>query len=209
MAARENKGKFVVVEGLDGSGKSTQASCIFEYLARSEAKLKFGHRGAHLTREPTAGMIGGLIRSQLAHEWKSSRECLQLLFAADRAYHLEKEILPLLAKGVTVVSDRYFISSCAYGSAVPKDIGWFLEVNKKFLVPDLTFYIDVSPKVCLKRIHGDRLQTTIFEKEKELERVRKNYLIVMKKFRNIVVVNGERPVDVITSDIISSLAKYL
>lgn len=101
-------GKFIVFDGLDGSGQSTQAGKLVDFLNLPEQKLKFGHTGVQVTKEPTSSLIGGLIRSQLTHEWKSSQECLQLLFSADRAHHLEKEIIPLLERGVTVICDRYF-----------------------------------------------------------------------------------------------------
>jgi len=73
-------GKFIVFDGLDGSGMSTQAQKLVEFLNKKEQKLKFGHTGAYLTKEPTSSLIGGLIKSQLTHEWKSSPECLQLFF---------------------------------------------------------------------------------------------------------------------------------
>lgn len=201
----KHKGKFIVVEGLDGSGKSTQALRIVSYVNEPQNKLVFGYRGVHLTREPTDSLIGGLIRSQLKHDWHSSPTCLQLLFAADRAYHLEKEVLPLLEKGVVVVSDRYFFSSFAYGALNPKDAAWLFAINSKFLVPDLTFFIDVAPKTCIERIKGDRFEVSLFEKEQELARVRRNYKFLLSKFKNIVVVQGDRSADEVTDDIIGVL----
>ena len=78
-------GKFIVFEGLDGSGKSTQANLLVDFLQQQL------HQKTHYTSEPTPNIIGGLIRSQIAGDWKTSNECLQLLFSADRLYHLEKE----------------------------------------------------------------------------------------------------------------------
>ena len=108
-------GKFIVFDGLDGSVQSTQAGKLVDFLNLPDVKLKFGHTGVHLTKEPTSNLIGGLIRSQLGHEWKSSRDCLQLLFSADRAHHLEKEIIPLLERGVIIVCDRYFFATSGIG----------------------------------------------------------------------------------------------
>ena len=84
-------GKFIVFEGIDGSGKSTQAGLLFHYLKERKKRV-------HSTSEPTQYLIGGLIKSWLAKDWQSTPDCLQLLFAADRAYHLDKEIIPLLKK---------------------------------------------------------------------------------------------------------------
>lgn len=194
-------GKFIVFDGLDGSGQSTQAGALVDFLNESKQKLKFGHTGAYLTKEPTSSLIGGLIRSQLTHDWKSSQECLQLLFSADRVHHLEKEIIPLLERGVTVVCDRYFFSTIAYGSLDIKDRKWLLDLNKNFLLPDLTFLLKVSPKICIERIQKTRYGITLFEKEELLAKVWSNFEKLAKQFKNIYVINGERPVDKISEDI--------
>jgi len=91
MKKNKYKGKFIVIEGLDGSGSSTQVVRVANFLKERNKKI-------HITKEPTNNLIGGLIRGQLTGDWKSSSECLQLLFAADRAHHLEKELIPLLKK---------------------------------------------------------------------------------------------------------------
>src|SRR3989338_2983887 len=109
------RGKFIVFEGLDGAGSSTQANRLADYLRLSGKK-------AIVTKEPTNNMIGGLIRGQLTSDWKTWPECLQLLFSADRAHHLEKEIIPLLKQGITVITDRYFFSTLAYGALEIKDM---------------------------------------------------------------------------------------
>lgn len=200
-------GKFIVFEGLDGSGQSTQAGKLADYLNQKEQKLKFGHIGVHLTKEPTSGLIGGLIKSQLNHDWKSSAECLQLLFAADRAYHLEKEIIPLLKRGVTVVCDRYFFSSFAYG-ALESDQNWLFQINDRFLSPDITIFLKVSPRVCIERISKTRWETTLFEKEKLLEKVFKNYMKLTPKFKNIYVIDGEQPIEKVFQDVIKICEKH-
>jgi len=187
-------GKFIVIEGLDGSGQSTQAGKLVDFLNDN-------HRKAHLTKEPTASLIGGLIRSQLNHDWKSSQECFQLLFCADRAYHLEKEIIPLLEKGVNVVCDRYFFSTIAYGSLDIKDKNWLLELNKNFLLPDLTILLKVPAKICIERISKNRYDIALFEKEELLTRVGKNFDKLAEEFENVVVVNGENPVEEVFEEI--------
>jgi len=188
------RGKFIVFDSLDGAGNSTQVKLLADYLNKIGKKTQ-------ITKEPTSYLIGGLIKSQLSRDWKSSQVCLQLLFAADRAYHLEKEILPLLKKGINVISDRYFFSSLAYGNLEINDMNWLIEINRKFLLPDLTFFLKVSPKICIQRIKKDRFQITLFEKEKILKKVWKNYEILAKKFKNVFVINGERSIEKIAQEI--------
>jgi dTMP kinase len=187
-------GKFIVFDSLDGSGISTQAKLLADYLNA------IGER-THITKEPTSYLIGGLIKSQLTHDWRASPECLQLLFCADRAYHLEKEIVPLLKRGINVISDRYLFSTLAYGNVEIKDLNWLIEINKKFILPDLTFFLKVSPKVCIERIKKNRFEITLFEKEKILRKVWKNYEILAKKFKNVFIINGERAPEEIAKEI--------
>lgn len=193
---RENpySGKFIVFDSLDGAGNSTQVKLLADYLNKIGKKT-------HITKEPTSGLIGGLIRSQLNHDWKSSQICLQLLFSADRAYHLEKEVIPLLKRGINVISDRYFFSTMAYGNLEINDLNWLIEINKKFILPDLTFFLKVSPRTCIERIKKDRFEITLFEKEKILEKVWKNYEVLAKKFKNVFVINGEQPIEKVFSQI--------
>ncbi|MCK4781705.1 dTMP kinase [Candidatus Parcubacteria bacterium] len=192
MKKNPYQGKFIVFEGIDGSGQSTQADKLVDYLSRPEQKFQLGKPGAHLTKEPTNNLIGGLIRGQLTHNWQTKQECLQLLFAADRAHHLEKEIIPLLEKGITVVCDRYFFSTIAYGALEIKDWDWLIEINKHFLSPDLTFLLEVEPKICLERIEKNRFSIELFEKQKILEKVWQNYEKLSKEFKNIYIINGEQ-----------------
>ncbi len=187
-------GKFIVFDSLDGSGQSTQAKLLAETLN------KVGKR-THITKEPTSYLIGGLIKSQLTHDWKSSQVCLQLLFCADRAYHLEKEVIPLLKRGINVISDRYFFSTLAYGNLEIKDLDWLIKINEKFLLPDITFFLKVSPKVCLQRIKKDRFEVTLFEKERILKKVWQNYEKLAKKFPNIFVIDGERSIEEVAKEI--------
>lgn len=196
MVKNQFGGKFVVFEGLDGSGKSTQAGYLGKKLKESLVK-------SHQTYEPTQYLIGGLIRSFLANDWKSSPECLQLLFAADRSYHLEKEIYPALEKKITVVCDRYCFSSFAYG-ALDCDLDWLIKVNDNFLLPDLTIVLKSDPKLCVQRMHKERFSVELFEKVEKLEAVWLNYEKIIAKFKhsaNIEILDGDRPVEEIFKDV--------
>jgi dTMP kinase len=187
-------GKFIVFEGLDGSGKSTQVGLVFDFLKGKDQKV-------HSTSEPTQYLIGGLIKSWVSNDWKSTPECLQLLFAADRAYHLDKEITPLLKKGVTVICDRYFLSSLAYGDLEIKDLNWLISLNQNFILPDITILLKVSPKICLQRMLKERFFLNLFEKEKKLKKVWQNYEKLTKKYKNIYIVDGEKSIEEISEGV--------
>ncbi len=202
MEKNRYAGKFIVFEGLDGSGKSTQADLLFDFLNTKKQQQLLGHAGVHITSEPTASLIGGLIRGQLSHDWKSSPETLQLLFAADRLYHLHKEIIPLLERGVTVLCDRYFFSAIAYGGVEIKNEKWLYQINDMVLFPDIVFFLKISPKICIQRIQSTRYGITLFEKELLLAKVGENYMKLAKKFPDTIhVINGEFPVEKIAKDI--------
>lgn len=194
-------GKFIVFEGLDGSGSTTQASELRDFLNKAPSKFVLGRPLVHLTKEPTNNIIGGLIRGQLTSDWKTQPECLQLLFAADRSHHLEKEIIPLLSDGVTVITDRYFLSTVAYGALEIKDMDWLIELNKHFISPDITFLLKVSPKTCIERIRKDRFSIELFEKEEALTKIWQNYEELAKRFENVYIIDGERPIKDVFEDI--------
>ena len=162
------RGLLIAIDGLDGTGLSTQTS-------RLAAWLKANGHEVHATKEPTTGPAGAILRLALMKRLAPLDEtALALLFAADRADHLSGEILPLLRRGVTVVTDRYLLSSLAYQSA-HVDAAWFEHVNAVFPPADLTVYLDVSPAECMRRIHGSRTHTEKNEGLDELTRVREQF----------------------------------
>jgi len=132
---------------------------------------------------------------------QSSNDCLQLLFSADRAFHLEKEIIPLLKRGIGVICDRYAFSSLAFGLPSSNDLDWLINLQRKFLLPDITFFLKVSSEVCIKRIQESRFETTLFEKKEIFEKVWQNYEKISRMFDNVYVVDGERPIEVIAQEV--------
>ncbi len=186
-------GKFIVFEGLDGAGSSTQ-------IDKLAASLKKEGRNPVVTKEPTNNIIGGLIRGQLTKDWNSSMECLQLLFAADRAHHLDRLIIPALKDKKIVLCDRYFFSTAAFGS-LDLDRNWLLEINDQFILPDLIILLKVSPRECLKRMHENRFQLELFEEEKKLQKVWKTYMWLAKKFPHVRLIDGEKEVEKVASEI--------
>jgi dTMP kinase len=198
MIKNANPGKFIVFEGLDSAGKSTQTGELVRHFGENcVAKIR-------ATFEPTQLLVGGLVRARLLGEWQSTPECLQLLFAADRAEHLKKEILPLLERGINVVGDRYFLSSVAYG-AIDCDPEWLAQINSRFLAPDLTIFLNVPPAVCAQRIAANGRSIELFEKSDILEKVKTNYLDAIARFgkeMDIVALDGTLSVPEVAADVI-------
>jgi len=198
-----NKPLFIVFEGLDGAGTTTQVDLLAGYLRNEKSEQKIV-----VTKEPTNNIIGGLIRGCLTGDWKTSPAGLQLLFAADRAHHLSKEIDPALNDGCIVICDRYCLSTLAYG-AMDLDQKWLEQINSRFRQPDLTFLIDVSAKTALLRMQKVRYTIELFEHETALEKVRKNYLDLAQSKKNIYIINGEEAITRVRDDINKVVKKYI
>jgi dTMP kinase len=195
------RGAFIVLEGLDGSGISTQSTLLESYLRKQGYKTL-------LTKEPTTGLIGGMIREALKEDWSTSFKSLQLLFCADRARHLEDEIEPAMAKGRVVVCDRYFFSTLAYGFAAGVDSHWLFNINRIFRLPDLTIFLDISPDISFSRIENGREKRELFEKREALGKVRKAYLNLAKRFK-FKIVNGEQETDEISKEVQGIVERFL
>lgn len=161
----ENKrGRFIVFEGIDGSGKSTQIGKLAEYI-RSLDK----YQDVLLTREPTSR--AGEIKKKLleANNVFSDGEQFAKLFVEDRRIHTYKQILPELNHGSFVLCDRYTISTCAYQSAQGVDLDKLFQMHcdAAIRVPDLTFYVFVPLEVSLDRIEKRVGKKEIFETNKD------------------------------------------
>jgi dTMP kinase len=186
------KNIFIAIEGIDGSGKSTQAKNI---ATRLEAE---GHK-VYLTFEPTDMRIGKMIRSILGGKEKADEKVIAALFVADRLDHILHEtngILKKLADGYTVITDRYYFSSYAYHGA-HMDMDWVIQSNKMaadILKPDVNIFVDVSPEVAMKRINANRATIEIYETLDNLKAVQAQYHKAFEKLKqseHIVSVNGD------------------
>ena len=184
---------FVAFEGIDGAGLTTHARLTEKFLESRGFRVV-------LTKEPTDGLIGGLIRACLRGEWRTDPMTLQLLFAADRCHHVNTVILPALRAGRAVVTDRYVFSSLAYGS-LDLDYEWLKVVNSKFPLPDVTFVLDIDPSVAMERIRGDRFAVELFEEVEKLERVRSAYLRIAREFSNVYIVKTDDEVGEVQREI--------
>lgn len=150
MTSPSSPPRFLVLEGIDGSGTTTQAKRVGERLRAR------GHRVVD-TREPSPGPIGTLTRSMLAAGGALSvgPEALALLFAADRLEHLAREIEPALAEGALVLCDRYVVSSWVYQS-LDCELAWVQTINRCARWPDLTFVFDLPAELALARVAARR-----------------------------------------------------
>ena len=197
------KGKFIVFEGLDGSGMSTQAKMAKEFLEERGISVVLG-------KEPTSDYEPGKeIRKILRREKKVTPKELQELFAKDRKEHLEKSIMPALKDGKWVISDRYFFSSFAFGSADGLDLEWLIKINNSFLLPDKTILLKVRPSICIERINKRGVKREIFEEERKLALVWQTYEKLPLRFDNMEIINGENPQNEVFEDIKQAINKLL
>lgn len=169
MLAQTFPGKFIVLEGIDGSGKSTQIKKIAAYLeAESKAVVT--------TEEPTNTPIGTFIRRRLEGEFTLDNTVFQMLYIADRLQHLEDVVLPALREGKIVLCDRYHFSTIAYGEAMGCDEHLLRAYDGKILRPDVAIYIDISPATAMRRITVRNGAHELFEKRDQLKKIHGSYV---------------------------------
>jgi dTMP kinase len=186
------RGWFIVFEGVDGSGKSTQLDLL-------SMKLRDQGIDHMLEREPSDGSIGRFIRDYAeAGERYLSPESEALLFTADRFEH-SKRIEIILEQGLTVICDRYYHSTLAYQGAAGVDVAWLRDLQKFALKPDLVLLLDVDPEWSLMRVSGRTL--TVFENRNYLKMVRDLYISFAKKGEMRIVDTG-RPVDEVEAEVL-------
>lgn len=162
---RTNKGILIAVEGIDGTGKSTQVGMLAEYLRKKGCTVIE-------TREPTDGPFGRKIRQLYANRGQCSPEEELALFIEDRRQHVEEVIGPALAEGHIVVTDRYYFSTAAYQGANGHDPEDVFVKNSFAPEPDLVILLTMKPQASLTRIkelRGEELND--FEQEDQLHRV--------------------------------------
>ena len=136
-------GLLIALEGIDGSGTTTQGAHLCETLRSRGLSV-------HLTAEPSTGPIGQVIRRVLHGELAMTSRVLAMLFAADRIDHLEREINPQLERGAVIVSDRYLLSSLAYQS-LDNPLDWVADLNKLARRADLNLLLRVSSETAARR----------------------------------------------------------
>ena len=202
------RGKFIVFEGIDGSGKSTHARLLTERLAAE------GH-DVYLTREPSDGEAGVLLRRCLTGASDMPEKAIAGLFMTDRIDHIMRPndgLLARLERGQTVLCDRYYFSSFAYNSLFAP-MEWIIEINRvalETLRPDLTLFLDIPPESFASRI-TERGERERYEKGETLRRVRENYLKAFAALpeEKVAVVNNARPIEEAAEEVYSLVKQVM
>lgn len=197
MPYREILKKFIVLEGLDGSGTTTQLNMLGEKFRQSNINCL-------LTMEPTGGCVGEIIRKALKKEIVLDKKTLALLFSADRNEHLcgRDSIREHLARGDWIVSDRYFFSSIAYQS-LDCEREWVISLNN-YPLPEYLFFLDISPEECqerVKRRNSKEIFDDIAMQKKILENYRYAFSLYEKTQMKIHYIDGTLSPDIINEKI--------
>lgn len=174
------KGKFIVLEGLDGSGKSTHTMLLAQSLSKAVNQECF------TTREPSDSEVGKLIRRALTKQIELLPATMAYLFAADRFEHVVTELIPRLEAGIHVICDRYYLSNFAYQcQSVNLDtLIFYNQPSINLLRPDITVFLDLDPRRCVERMSGDRRGEQIYEGLETLEKVKQGYFKVIDKLKD-------------------------
>ena len=203
------QGKFIVLEGIDGSGKSSQIGPLAERIQGLGLRCR-------ADREPTGGPVGSLIRQIFTGRVSADNRVIAALYAADRIDHLVNSVDGLCAaigQGITVVRDRYYFSSYAYHS-VDLDMDWVIQANAVsagLLRPTLTVFLDVPVETALERIRKNRFVEEIFDGEARLRRTRELYFEAfgrLKDVENVAVVDGTGTPEEVAARIWTAVSPY-
>lgn len=179
MDDRDIRGFLVVIEGVDGTGKSTLLRCL-------QAHCEGRGIGCVVSREPTNGVWGTRLRDS-ARTGRLPLERELELFLLDRKEHVSELILPALRSGKVVLLDRYFISSAAYQGARGADPEEVLRRNEEFAPePDLVFLLDCDPEQTLQRVRARGDVADEFEKLDELRRARELFLSIQRPYIRVI-----------------------
>ena len=184
----KNKRLFIVFEGVDGCGKSTQIKNLQNYI---ETEYSYLFKGVSVGCEPTDQESGKFIRRVLSKEIEiNNLDVISGLFLSDRALH-QKDILDAVnVLNKVYICDRYYYSNAAYNSRSLDDISYIEDLNSSFLKPDLCFYIDTEISTCIKRINK-RNHKDIFENLEFLKNVKQKYDILCDQGK-LIRINGNQ-----------------
>ena len=202
----EQRGRFIVFEGIDGAGKTTQ-------IARLEAKLRAEGRRVMVTAEPTVSVTGGLLRDALGGISKRTAGEMAAMFVLDRIFHNVNPVTgieKMLTDGVDVICDRYYYSSLAYQGS-ETDFDWVANMNlncPEIRRPDCCIFLDLTPEQSLARINADRVSREIYEEESRLQAVRDKFYHVFDLLRErdvICVIDASGSLDEVAARVVSAV----
>ena len=197
-------GKFIVFEGIDGAGKSTQIALL------KKALLKMGYT-VHQTAEPTELDTGKMLRAALSGKQERTACEMATLFTLDRIAH-NKEIGAAVEKGEIVICDRYYYSSLAYQGSLC-DYEWVKGMNvgcPEIRRPDLCIFLDLAPKDAIARITARGEATEIYEKEETLSLFRDTFHRVLASLADrVAIVNAAPAPEVIGAEVLSKVKEIL
>lgn len=204
------KSLFIVIDGIDGSGKSEIVKMLHNYLFSKNKKYRI-----LTTREPTNGAYGSRIRKMLRDEKnpKSSSRKLTELFIKDRQEHLNIVIQPFLKNSNKselhiVLCDRYYYSTIAFQGAQGVDIRYIIAKNKKFRKPDVAFILDVEPSIALERISSREKEK--FEQLGFMKSIRRNFLELPKLLKdNIKIIDSSKTLSKVFEEIRREVDKII
>lgn len=203
-----DKGKFIVFEGLDKSGKSVQFEKLSSYIEGLNIPI-------YRNYSPSNNQIGSFIRDILEHREICSKELLRLLFVADKMITWERMIEPFLQRGIWVISHRWVLSTLAYGQADGFYLGWLMSINQYVHVPDLTIFIDTPPDECLRRLEkdvGEGDEAQLYEKLPKLQKAYDKYIFLLKSnpcASPNIIVDGKLSPEEVNSKIIKKMQKFV
>lgn len=197
------KGKFIVIEGVDGSGKTTQIDILKEKFKAND--LKF-----HFTWEPTDSPIGSIVRNILNKRIVADEHTIAALYLADRLDHIQNDqngMLKFLNEGTHVIASRYYMSSFAYQVSDKISLDWLIDAHKPcfdLLKPDINIFIDISPEESMRRLRTGRAFLDLFETEEKITAVRDNYHAAFEQIgeqENLKILDGTKSPELISEEI--------
>jgi dTMP kinase len=210
-------GRYIVLEGIDGSGKTTQIEKLYDYFTTQGKEVV-------KTREPRKdeGLIGELIQKILNGKTTVPSVAIQYLFSADRGMHHAELIEPALKEGKIVISDRCFWSAVPYGvldlkeefdSNTAKYIlvsQSILSMYHQFIAPDMTFYLDIPVERAMERLSKMTQVKEIYEEKQKILKAKEGYEWLLREFpAEFKIINGTMSIDEVSGEIISKISRGL
>jgi dTMP kinase len=200
------KGRFIVLEGIDGCGKTTHAELLSRELARRTGGKCI------VEREPDSrDIIGAIIRSALYGSVRISPEAMAYLHVADRLEHIAY-MQPILAQGTSIICDRYFVSNMAYNASDTLSVERIYELNRpcfEKLRPDAVVFLDVPPQETARRRAAERSDEEIYDRMERQIRIYENYMraleIIAADGMKVVRVDATGPSERVSAEIVRGL----